>query len=233
MSESLQYSCHLVIRAYRFVLAEGKGDLPLRGTIPDMTSSSKQYIDLQNLYREKARKDALIVHKYVSDICSSLSLSADYIKEEDTLLFCKNSSFLNLIRTTPLEAELSTLHFNRDYFDMSLGDEDSDLAWYVLLRAVERFNTKYSHYPIPTDIPLLTVCVEELLIEWGLVGKKIKEGSILEICRYNGCEIHTVSAFLGGLAAQECIKLITNQYIPINNTMLYNAITSTTLSFEA
>ena len=197
-----------------------------------MTSSSKQYINLQNLYRERARKDAYVIHKYATDICSSLGLSADYIKEEDTLLFCKNAFFITLIRMKPLEAELSTLHFNRDLFDMSLDDEDSDLAWYVMLRAAERFNAKNSRYPLPTDVPKLTVCVEELLSEWGIVGK-IKEGCVIEMCRYGGCEIHSVSAFIGGLAAQECIKLVTNQYIPINNTVIYNAIRSTTLSFEA
>ena len=198
-----------------------------------MTSSSKQYIDIQKLYREKARQDAQIVHKYANEICSSLGLSADFIEEEETLLFCKNAFFLNLIRMKPLEAELSALRFNRDYFDFSLDDEDSDVIWYVMLRAAERFNTKCSRYPISTDVPQLMVCVEELMGEWGLAGKKIKEAYAIEMCRYSGCEIHTVSAFLGGLAAQECIKLITKQYVPINNTMVYNAIQSRTLSFEA
>ena len=198
-----------------------------------MTSSSKQYIDLQKLYREKAHKDAQVVHKYANEICCSLGLSADYVGEEETLLFCKNSFFLNLIRMKPLEAELSALRFNRDYFDSSLDDEDCDLIWYVLLRAAERFNSKCSRYPISTDVPQLMACVQELLSEWGLAGKKITEAYAIEMCRYSGCEIHTVSAFLGGLAAQECIKLITGQYIPINNTTIYNAIQSRTLSFEA
>ena len=198
-----------------------------------MTSSSKQYIDIQNLYREKARRDAALVHKHVQEICSSLGMSPDLIGEEDTLLFCKNAFFLSLIRTKPLEAELSSVQFNRDYFDLSLDDEDSDFVWYVLLRAVEKFRTSHSHYPLKTEVPQLTVCVGELLSEWGLAGKKIKEDYVIEMCRYAACEIHTISAFVGGLAAQECIKLITNQYVPINNTMVYNAVKSTTLSFEA
>lgn len=37
---------------------------------------------------------------------------------------------------------------------------------------------------------------------------------------------------IGGCVAQEIIKLITKQYIPINNTFIYNAITSETAVFN-
>ena len=51
-------------------------------------------------------------------------------------------------------------------------------------------------------------------------------------CRFGGSELHTVSAFMGGVAAQEVIKVITGQFVPINNTFIYNAHkqTSATLS---
>ncbi|OMJ13474.1 NEDD8-activating enzyme E1 regulatory subunit [Smittium culicis] len=45
-----------------------------------------------------------------------------------------------------------------------------------------------------------------------------------EIMRSRGLEIHTTSAAVGGLVAQESIKMITNQYIPSNNTTLYDSI---------
>lgn len=38
--------------------------------------------------------------------------------------------------------------------------------------------------------------------------------------------------FSGGCVAQEIIKLITKQYIPINNTFIYNAITSETAVYK-
>lgn len=47
---------------------EGQGDnglLPVRGSIPDMFSDSKRYIQLQNIYRDKAATDADGVYKRV------------------------------------------------------------------------------------------------------------------------------------------------------------------------
>ena len=46
-------------------------------------------------------------------------------------------------------------------------------------------------------------------------------------CRYGGAELHTVAAFLGGIASQEIIKIITEQYVPLNNTLVLNGVTST------
>lgn len=48
-----------------------------------------------------------------------------------------------------------------------------------------------------------------------------------EIVRYGACELHNISAIIGGVAAQEAVKIITHQYVPINNTFIYNGISST------
>jgi hypothetical protein len=45
-----------------------------------------------------------------------------------------------------------------------------------------------------------------------------------EIVRYGGCELHTISAVVGGVAAQEAVKVLTHQYVPLNNTYVYNGI---------
>ena len=44
---------------------ETEGSLPLRGSIPDMFSDSKRYIQLQNIYRDRATADAEEVFKGV------------------------------------------------------------------------------------------------------------------------------------------------------------------------
>ncbi len=46
-------------------------------------------------------------------------------------------------------------------------------------------------------------------------------------CRYGGAELHTVAAYVGGVVAQEIIKLITSQYVPIANTLIFNGVTCT------
>lgn len=47
----------LVAALRRFVEGEGRGLLPLEGSIPDMHASTQLYLDLQRLYREKAEAD--------------------------------------------------------------------------------------------------------------------------------------------------------------------------------
>jgi len=46
-----------------------------------------------------------------------------------------------------------------------------------------------------------------------------------EMCRFGAAELHSVAAVIGGAAAQEVIKLVTHQFVPLNNTFLYNGIT--------
>lgn len=72
--------------------------------------------------------------------------------------------------------------------------------------------------------------VTKLLNEWGL-GPLVKDEYVHEFCRFGGAEIHSVSATIGGLAAQEAVKFITHQYKPINNTFIYDAATCNGTTF--
>ena len=38
-------------------------------------------------------------------------------------------------------------------------------------------------------------------------------------------ELHNVAAVIGGIGAQEVVKIIMRQYEPVNNTFLFNGIT--------
>ena len=47
-----------------------------------------------------------------------------------------------------------------------------------------------------------------------------------EVARAAGGELHNVSALTGGMVAQEVIKVITKQYVPIDNTCVFDGIGS-------
>ena len=47
-----------------------------------------------------------------------------------------------------------------------------------------------------------------------------------EVARARGGELHNISALTGGMVAQEAIKIITKQYIPIDNTCIFDGISS-------
>jgi amyloid beta precursor protein binding protein 1 len=68
------------------------------------------------------------------------------------------------------------------------------------------------------------------------IGKDIPEANLnpnlvniaKEVARAKGGELHNISALTGGMVAQEVIKIITKQYIPIDNTCIFDGITSRT-----
>ncbi|KAF4555567.1 ThiF-like protein 3 [Elsinoe fawcettii] len=49
-----------------------------------------------------------------------------------------------------------------------------------------------------------------------------------ELTRAAGGELHNIASLTGGIVAQEIIKVITRQYVPIDNTVLFDGITSKT-----
>lgn len=49
-----------------------------------------------------------------------------------------------------------------------------------------------------------------------------------EVARAKGGELHNISALTGGMVSQEVIKIITKQYVPIDNTCIFDGIASRT-----
>ena len=128
--------------------------------------------------------------------------------------------------------------------DISVSDCDSNLCFYLILRAVDKFVTKHGRFAGDSsdrfddgDTSLLKTCLKDVLHEIGLNHTLQTTGAnfddyLNEMVRFGGCELHSISSFVAGCAAQEAIKVITGQYIPFNNTFIYNAINSTTNVYE-
>lgn len=57
-------------------------------------------------------------------------------------------------------------------------------------------------------------------------GQERIEKVAQEVARAAGAELHNISAVTGGLVAQEMIKIVTKQYIPIDNTCIFDGIES-------
>ena len=228
----------VLVQALReFVTNEGHGKLPVRGSIPDMTSNSVMYVDLCRLYQLQAKRDMEIVKSHINHILLGLGKSTNCISEEQIRVFCRNASFLRVLQYRSIAEELdvpdiSTLSANLD-------NSDSDIIiYYILLRASERFYQLYQFYPgdgvkpIEDDVVQLKLISLSLLQKWQLSKYPIHDDHITEFCRYAAGEIHSVAAFVGGVAAQEIIKVITHQFVPLNNTWMYNAATSSSMTFR-
>lgn len=227
-----------MVRALKeFVENEGNGMLPLRGTIPDMFSDSEKFINLQNIYRQKAQQDLEAIQSRVEQLLLNIEKPYDYISEHQIKLFCKNAYFLKIIRTSSLEQEydqqLSKLY---TLIDDNL---ENDLVFYLLLRAANLFHIEQNRYPgddlnqsLDNDVLVLKKHTLKLLADYGITNITIKDDFIIEMCRYGNSELHSVAAFLGGCAAQESIKMLTSQFVPINNTIIYNAVKHSTSTYE-
>ena len=108
----------------------------------------------------------------------------------------------------------------------------------MILRGVDRFRTEYKNYPgaleVEPDIGRLKKSIEKVLNDYHIPSNAIaiKDDYIHEVCRYGGAELHAMAAFMGGCAAQEAIKILTEQYIPVDNLFLFNTMTSKTTQLK-
>ena len=225
----------LLVRALKeFVANEGQGRLPLRGSIPDMTSNSKMYVDLCRVYQSKAEEDMEAVRSHLSQILVGEGRPLNYISEDDIRLFCRNCEFLRDIKYRSIAEELEMP--DNITLISHLENSESDLVYYVLLRAAEKFFEMYHFYPgdstdgIEADVIKLRSISATLLQKWQMPTCQINDDYITEFCRYGASEVHSVAAFVAGVAAQEVIKIITQQFVPLNNTWIYNATSQTTLT---
>ena len=73
--------------------------------------------------------------------------------------------------------------------------------------------------------------VNEILAEVAKVIPEANENERIEnaareVARAEGGELHNVAALTGGMVAQEMIKIVIKQYIPIDNTCIFDGIGS-------
>ncbi|NXD08247.1 ULA1 enzyme, partial [Nothocercus nigrocapillus] len=157
-----------------FVANEGQGSLPVRGTIPDMIADSSKFIELQNVYREKAKKDIAAVGNHAAKLLQSLGKAPESISERELKLLCDNSAFLRVVRCRSLSEEYGLNTFNKDEIISHMDNPDNEIVLYLMLRAVDRFYKQHGRYPgvynyqVEDDIGKLKSCLTCFLQEHGL-----------------------------------------------------------------
>lgn len=60
----------------------------------------------------------------------------------------------------------------------------------------------------------------------------VSDDLVAEMVRFGAGELHCVAAVMGGIGAQEAIKLLTRQFATPAGTTIYNAMASTTSVFD-
>eukprot|EP01105_Mastigella_eilhardi_P013980 TRINITY_DN3183_c1_g1_i1.p1 TRINITY_DN3183_c1_g1~~TRINITY_DN3183_c1_g1_i1.p1 ORF type:complete len:405 (+),score=120.32 TRINITY_DN3183_c1_g1_i1:608-1822(+) len=211
----------VVAQALRgFVLAEGRGAPPLAGALPDMTASTETFVELQQIYANKAEEDARAVAKRVEALLDALdpSIRARTPIPFDTVRsYCRNASHIRVINTAE--------------YDATKCQSDSCALWYFAVRAADVFTADLRRVP-GQYAEQAEGDLKELKRRLMALVPSCKGGDVAdalqELCRYGGAELHTTAAAIGGIAAQEVVKLVTHHFVPLVGTLVYDGIHCTT-----
>ncbi|KAL8861767.1 MAG: hypothetical protein Q9178_001968 [Gyalolechia marmorata] len=234
---------------------ETHGSLPLPGALPDMKAQSQDYIQLHNIYKAKARQDVDEVIKSVR--CTEADLKRHTpVGTREIETFCKGAAFVKLIRGQPLPEYGPICQARQKPLHDTLKDDDSLLSIFVAFQAYDLWLQEYFDAPHETDSPTssekfvlgslkqsarILIDHNAHLVSPGDAGdsrhyvNKIMpriEPILEEFARADGAELHNISALTGGMVAQEVIKVLTKQYIPIDNTCVFDGITSKSAVFH-
>lgn len=208
-----------------------------------MKAQSADYIQLQNIYKAKARKDLLEVVDKVRATESDLMKNIP-IDEREIEAFCKGAASVRLIQGRPLK---NFKHLSKiDWGDRAkpLAQEfNGETTLFPLYTCLLAYDSVFEEHALAGSDPTAklevavnyathsTQAISRLQSQSGIdINIEASDDRIRkyseEIYRASGGELHNISALTGGMVAQEVIKVITKQYIPLDNTCVFDGISS-------
>lgn len=232
------------------------GTLPLSGSLPDMKAKSADYIALQNVFKSKARADVAEVTQCVRKLETQLKRSTPTDQREIDA-FCKSAGFVKLVRGRKPHVlkpnELIAWTDRAKTAVNALTVEDSYLTLYLAFLAYDSYIANHelegiTFGSLPGEAPesfevqvekttgIACKLIDDLIQQAGTFvedpdyseAKERVGQQVEELVRAQGGELHNVAALTGGMLAQEAIKVITKQYVPVDNSCMYDGIKSKT-----
>jgi len=205
-----------------------------------MAADTESYITLQRLYAKKAADDAKAVLANALEIAERRNVAhnanADMNIVPDAKCvaeFCKTIRQARVVRGRGLHAEHQTngVGNNTNFVDAARNEGALDAAktnataaYYALLRAVDEFYREHKRYPDSQgDVAMLRQVLAKIKEHLGIPAG-IWSDETEEIVRAAGAELHN---------AQEAVKIITRQFVPINNTLIFDTSNMCSFSFSA
>ena len=223
-----------------------------------MKAQSQDYIQLQNIYKAKSRRD-------IEEVTNSLrSTEADLkrqtpVEAKEIESFSKGAAFVKLIKGKPLPVYSPNAKAPPTSLQNILDDEDSLLPISLAFQAYDHWLHENSNTTPQTDpsapfssssssseeakppLEALKQSATQIIhLNGATNGPQINIDDIMpriepilaEFVRAAGAELHNISALTGGMVAQEVIKVLTKQYIPIDNTCVFDGIASKSAVFR-
>lgn len=219
-----------------------------------MHSSTTSYVALQNLYKQQHLHDLAKFTELLAGVLQSIGLPGDAIPEEEVGSFVKNVGGVGIVHGSPLRATKeysgamkerisesccphSVLQLTRPAEDFAFEAQPSvGICIALAILASEKYCESFGHWPGSSEgnsIEADVAEVERLAIkalstvhaETGEVPDELAD-SIREVVRGGFATPPTTAAFFGGIVGQEVIKLVTNQYTPLDNTAVVDLVKS-------
>jgi len=183
--------------------------LPLSATLPDMHTSTESYVHLQKLYKARAGEEKATFKTLLAKTPGGSEITDDIIDS-----FLKNCHALKMLKGKKWGA----FDADRTALSEALQASPREVATHLAFSALSAL----PHDTSPTE-ESLRAAVQ------SIVGQDIElpdefDSAIGEIARSPSADIPTTSAFLGGLVAQEAIKMITKQYVPVNGYCIVDLV---------
>ena len=228
-----------------------------------MKAKSADYVQLQNIYKAKARRDLAEVTAAVRLLEKEIPRKSS-IDDQEIEAFCKGAAFVKLIKgqliRNPSELISSGWASRARYICQELQDEESLLPVYLSFLAYDYFRDKQNPPELGTGAPLqgaqtlqesytqalkddvdsyidnlfrslLQLLDDDDDFDTTPIKARIQT-VVAELGRAHDAELHNISALTGGMVAQEVIKVITKQYVPIDNTCVFDGIASKAAVFR-
>ena len=268
--EPMSANFWIIANAIRKFHNSHDGVLPLPGALPDMKAQSSDYIELQNIYKAKARSDLAEVTRTVRSSEQEISKKSS-IEQAEIEAFCKGAQFVKLIHGRPIRVAKCTAEI--DWSDRAkalsqeLRDQDSLLPIYFAFLALDRYqddidriqklrkpagdlelNDIIAGRVVSGAVPPLPTFIESAHFSTPAVdpehdpkpwprfdtpeSRTTFDNVVKELDRADRGELHSIAALTGGMVAQEVIKVITKQYVPVDNSCVFDGITSKTAVFK-
>ncbi|GAD94780.1 ubiquitin-like activating enzyme [Paecilomyces variotii No. 5] len=212
------------------------GFLPLPGSLPDMKAQSADYISLQNIYKTKARKDVEEVLATVRAIEAKLGERTTPITDKEVEIFCKNAAHIKVIhgRNIPWIDKEATETIKTIKNNLAFPETLAPIfiAFQALDEVVDEIQDSGKATVSLDDDATWDTKINRLLETIGVDASETEElrdrvtKASVELRRADGGELHNISALTGGLVAQEALKVITRQYVPLDNTCIFDGVSS-------
>lgn len=225
----------VLTRALRDFYHSHDEQLPVTGAIPDMTSTTQLFVQVQQCFNNKSKRDYEDFSSLVDQALQLAGKPVDAVPQEERQTYFKyNASQMHLGYRSPRLEFTSPLADQVPWCETEL----DPFVWYLVWRACDWVFHFTGQYPgsRPSDsgeeLELQAVQLHDKAV--ALAGEHfatfdanlVSLNVCREMVRFGAVEVHNVAAVVGGIAAQEAVKLITHQYEPLNHTYFFNGITA-------